>query len=218
MWKIFGSRLDGWSNTDHPTESVPGNPATLPAGAHPNEADLDYTGTIMPPPGSGITPLTAHEKITFARWIDLGCPIDTAEGTPSDAFGWFLDDQRPTLTVSSPRPGLTTSPITMLRFGLADANSGIDATSLSVSADFPVAGRPAGAELADLAVEVADGVYEIALGDAVGPFFEAHVRVAVADMQGNITRVERRFATLARQIFTDGFESGDTTAWSASLP
>jgi hypothetical protein len=33
IWKLFGQRLDGWSNADHPTESVPGNAATLPPGA-----------------------------------------------------------------------------------------------------------------------------------------------------------------------------------------
>ena len=31
-WKIFGQRLDGWTNADHPTESVPGDAATLPPG------------------------------------------------------------------------------------------------------------------------------------------------------------------------------------------
>ena len=62
IWKMFGERLDGWTNADHPTESVPGNPATLPPGADPNAADLDYTGTIMPPPGSPVAPLTADER------------------------------------------------------------------------------------------------------------------------------------------------------------
>ena len=44
-WKVFGKRLDGWTNADHPTETVPGDASTLPAGAHPNRADLDFTGT-----------------------------------------------------------------------------------------------------------------------------------------------------------------------------
>lgn len=35
------------------TQSVPGNADTLPPGAKINDADLDYTGTIMPPPNSG---------------------------------------------------------------------------------------------------------------------------------------------------------------------
>lgn len=72
MWKLFGQRLDGWTTADHPTETVPGDASTLPPGASVNAADLDYTGTMMPPPGSGVAPLTIDEKMTFARWIDLG--------------------------------------------------------------------------------------------------------------------------------------------------
>jgi len=217
-WKIFGARLDGWTNADHPTESSPGDPSTLPAGANPNDADLDYTGTIMPPPGSSVPALTADEKITIARWIDLGCPIDTAEGTPADAYGWFLDDLKPTLTVSLPRPGLNPPGLDTLRFGVADANSGIDLPSLSVTADLPLAGRPTGAELADLAVESTDGIYTIALGTPLPPVVEAHLFVEVKDLQGNVTRVDRKFGNVAALGFEDGFESGDTAAWSLTRP
>jgi hypothetical protein len=76
IWKLFGQRLDGWTNERHPTETVLGDPATLPPGADPNEADLDLTGTIMPPPGSGVPPLSEDEKLLVARWIDLGCPVN----------------------------------------------------------------------------------------------------------------------------------------------
>ncbi|MGH8172677.1 MAG: TolB family protein, partial [Rhodanobacteraceae bacterium] len=64
IWKLFGARLDGWTNADHPTESVPGDPATLPSGADPNSADLDFTGAMMPPPGSPVSPLSADERLT----------------------------------------------------------------------------------------------------------------------------------------------------------
>ena len=217
IWKLFGERLDGWSNADHPTESVPGDPSTLPAGANPNDADLDYTGTIMPPPGSGVPPLTNDEKFLFARWIDLGCPIDTGQGANA-AYGWLLDDLRPTVTVSQPRPGYTAEAIDTLRFGLADANSGLDLASLSVTADFPVAGRPPGAELADLAVEEADGVYTIHAGGALPSMTSANLLVSVRDVQGNVTPVDRRFATTLPASFADGFESGDTSAWSVAVP
>ena len=59
IWKIFGQRLDGWSNDDFPTETVPGDPtyaAATRASRSPNtpqnrnRVDLDYTGSIMPPP------------------------------------------------------------------------------------------------------------------------------------------------------------------------
>jgi hypothetical protein len=83
-WTIFGRRLDGWTNAEHPTEFTPGNPSGLPSGVDINATDLDYTGMIMPPPGSSVPPLSEDEKMTIARWIDLGCPIDTAQtdGSP----------------------------------------------------------------------------------------------------------------------------------------
>jgi hypothetical protein len=215
-WKVFGERLDGWTNADHPTESVPGNAATLPAGAVPNEADLDFTGTIMPPPGSGVPDLTIDEKMTFARWIDLGCPIDTAETDGNAGLGWFLDEVRPTVAVSSPRPGLNTQPINVLRFGLADANSGVDLTTLSVTADFVVENRPPGAELADLAMPTGDGVWTVFLSESLVDL-ASELRVEVKDNQGNVTRVRQSFNTALGLVFADSFESGDASAWSSVL-
>jgi hypothetical protein len=212
-WKVYGERLDGWSNEDHPTEATPGDASTLPAGAEPNEADLDFTGSIMPPPGSGVPLLSDDEKLLFARWIDLGAPIDTAALDGNDGFGWFLDDLRPTLAVSLPRPGYNPTPITSLRIGLADANSGIDIDSFSLRADFSVEGRPPGNELSDLSVDGGNGIWELFLSVPVGPMIEGHLWVEIQDNQGNTTRVDRRFATLADGIFVDGFESGDTTHW-----
>ena len=55
IWKLFGHRLDGWTNADHPTESVPVI-EYVSAGAQPNSADIDFVGTIMPPPNSGVPP------------------------------------------------------------------------------------------------------------------------------------------------------------------
>ncbi len=208
IWKLFGQRLDGWSNAEHPTEATPGDAGTLPPGADPNEADLDFIGSPMPPSGS--PQLTEEEKRTFARWIDLGAPIGNGP------FGWLLDDLRPTLALSEPRPGY--SPVvTAIRVGVADANSGVDVASLSITADFAVGGRSAGAELADLATHLGDGVYEINLGAPLGPTGQAHVNASIVDEQGNITRVERRFRTvpgpLDGRIFEDGFEVG-TSRWS----
>lgn len=218
IWKIFGERLDGWSNADHPTAAVPGDPTSLPPGADPNEADLDYTGTIMPPVGSGVPALTEEEKMRFARWIDLGCPIDTGQLTGHPDSGWFLDDLRPTLEVSQPRQGFSSIPLTAFRIGVADANSGIETASLSVRADFPVEGRSPGTELADLGVNHGDGIWEIPLSEPIPPRAEAHLWVEISDRQGNITRVDRRFSTLPDLIFADGFEGGDASAWSSTNP
>jgi len=204
VWKLFGQRLDGWSNADHPTESVPGNAATLPQGADANAADLDYTGTQMPPPGSPVAPLTADEKLTFVRWIDLGCPIDTGNA----AYGWLLDDLKPTLAMSSPRAGVLPQPVYEIRIGIADAHSGIDPASLSITSDLAVNGRAPGAELADLAVGVDDGIRAITLSPPIAQVVDRHVYAEVRDHQGNVTRIARAFTVTAAAdgVFLDGFE------------
>lgn len=202
IWKLFGQRLDGWSNADHPTESVPGNAATLPAGADANEADLDFSGSAMPPPP--MQPLTEDEKLMFVRWIDLGAAIDT--GNP--AYGFLLDDLKPTLTVSSPRPGLNATAIEALRFAAADNHSGLALGTLSVRADFAVNGRAANSELADLASALGDGRYVIALSTPISSASDRHLRVEIRDVQGNVTRVNQAFSVdaIADRLLLDGFE------------
>ncbi|NOT54635.1 MAG: hypothetical protein HOP18_08540 [Deltaproteobacteria bacterium] len=193
-WKIFGRRLDGWTNANHPTETVPGNVATLPAGADANLADIDFTGTIMPPPNSGVPPLTVDEKMTFARWIDLGCPINFGQESGNGAWGWFMDEIRPTLTVSSPGPGLNPTAVSEIRFGTADAYTGVNSASLIVRATFPVAGRAPWSELRDLVTQVGDGIYSLPVSPALTIAQDARVYVAIADKQRNYTRVNREFS------------------------
>ncbi len=214
VWKILGERSDGWTNADHPTESIPGDPSTLPPGAEANEADLDFVGSAMPPPGH--PQLTEEEKRAFVRWIDLGAPIDTAEGSADDAFGWFLDDLRPTLTIHEPAAGVIHD-AGLFRIGMADANSGLDLASFSLRADFTVEGRSPGSELADLAVLEDTGVWVVPLSQPLPGLAEAHLFAEVRDLQGNVVRVDRRFAT-TETVFADGFESGDTSAWSVTRP
>jgi hypothetical protein len=192
MWKIMGARLDGWTNADHPTESVPGDAATLPAGADPNLADLDYTGTIMPPPGSGVPPLTEDEKMLFARWIDLGAPVD-ASSAALKPFGWFNDEQKPTLHVSLPAAGMQTGAVSELRFSAFDNYAGLDRASLSVTANFGVNGKPAGAELAADFVE-SDHVWRLPLTSPIRGGTDMTLNVRVKDARGNQSVVARSFA------------------------
>ncbi len=206
-WKLFGERLDGWNNSDHPTESTPGDPSTLPAGANPNAADLDFVASSAHPAG-GMTSLTTAEKMLFARWIDLGAPIDLSVIRNSPGMGWFLDDLRPTLTISLPRPNFNPQPVNLIRLGLADAYTGIDINSLSIQANFVVNGRPANTELNDLAVSIHQGIYQINLDQPLPvDDLERHVRASVQDNQGNIKRVDLRFFTGNPDIiFADAFE------------
>jgi len=205
IWKIFGQRLDGFANADHPTESVPGNPATLPPGADPSLADLDYSGTPMPPPGSGTTPLSDEEKLLFVRWIDLGAPIDTGSGSAA-ALGWLLDDLKPTLTISAPRAGTNPGPLTEIRFGIADAYTGIAPASLDVRADFAVNGRVAGSQMADLVQDLGDGRRRIVLSPTIPTLVRGVLTIGVADQQGNRQRQQRVFGVGADVLLVNGFE------------
>jgi hydrazine synthase alpha subunit-like protein len=202
VWKVFGRRLDGWTNASHPTEAVPGNPAGL-TDAERNLADLDYTGTIMPPPNSGAPALSADEKRNFARWVDLGCPIDMTEPGPVN-WGWFVDDLRPTLTVSAPRAGFSRQALTRIRIGAFDYYSGLQMAggrpaTLSVKADFAIDGHLPGDELASLfqPVSSADGVVQMTLAQPILALSAGKLVVTVTDQRGNETRVERSFGIQA---------------------
>jgi hypothetical protein len=209
VWKIFGQRLDGWSNTDHPSEAVPGDPSSLPGGANPNDADLDYTGDPMPPAnavhpntGAAIPPLSNEEKLMIATWIDLGCPVNVTEaaGEQRHLFGWFLDDLRPTLTLSSPKPGRQIGPLTELRFGAFDYYSGLDHGRTSVIADFPVNGTTPGTQLIGQFVQGADHVWSLFLDQPIAELAEAQLTLRVFDAAGNKSEIACRFSVLENAL------------------
>ncbi len=187
--------LTRWTNADHPTESTPGDPGTLPPGASANDADLDFTGTMMPPPGSGAPALSEDEKITFARWVDLGCPISSKDPI-LQTMGWFTDALKPTLTLASPRAGSNSLSLSAIQIGMFDSYSGLNPGSLSVTANFPVNGQSPGAELAPLFVETGDQIWSLQLSSPITDLAEGELFVKVADQQGNITSIERSFTIL----------------------
>ncbi|MCA9312442.1 MAG: hypothetical protein KDA21_14610, partial [Phycisphaerales bacterium] len=100
----------------------------------------------------------------------------------------------PVVHVDLPRPGHADTPVAQFRLGLADAYSGIDLATLSVTADTPVAGRAAGAELADLFVDQGDGIWLANLSEPVNVAGDLHLTVRLDDHQGNRTEVVRRFS------------------------
>lgn len=216
-WKILGRRTDGFSNDDFPTERVPGDPNTLmergkpiePTHNNRNRADLDFTGSVMPPPEAvagtyvgpdgqrvRVAPLSDEDKRTIFRWIDLGCPIDL-DYDPADPSargkGWMLDDKRPTLTVQTPRRGAN-PPVSRLRIGMCDFYTGLDMTSFTVTADFAVAGNPPGRNLAGLFQLVDQGVWELKLPQPLVELPRGTLTVSVKDREGNVTTVERTFS------------------------
>jgi hypothetical protein len=207
VWKVFGRRLDGWDNDDFPTETVPGNPKTLQLKGQPvpdtpanrNRADLDFTGSVMPPPeavkAGKVAPLSDEDRLTLVRWIDLGCPIDLSYDPKNPAkpgFGWMLDDQRPTLALASPKAGAN-PPLERILVGMRDYGSGLDMASFEVIADFAVNGAPAGQNLAAKFKPTDPGVYELPLMAPL-KIERGKLTVSVKDKQGNVTRIERTFS------------------------
>jgi hypothetical protein len=216
IWKVFGKRLDGWTNDDFPTETTPGNPQTLKLKGEPvantpanrNRADLDYTGSVMPPPEAvagtyrgpdgkpiKVAPLSDEDRLTLVRWIDLGCPInlDFDPARPqAPGYGWMLDDQRPTLTLTYPRAG-TNPPLERIVVGMYDYG-GLDEKSFRVTADVAINGIAAEENLAPKFQRTDPGVRELKVSPALRSA-RGKITVSVKDKQGNVTRIERTFST-----------------------
>jgi hypothetical protein len=201
VWQIYGKRLDGWSNEDHPTEKVPGDPSTLPEGVNPNAADVDFLGRACPPPNAGVPPLSAEEKLTFARWIDLGAPISRQQPDYKER-GWFLDELRPTLSVNLPRAG-SNAPLALIRIGMYDYYSGLDENTFEVRFDFAIDGMPAGQNAAPNFKKTHPGVWEWQLSEPIQSLTEGNLKVSVKDRQGNLVRLDRRFSVAARTAQVD---------------
>jgi hypothetical protein len=207
-WKVFGRRTDGWSNDDFPTETVPGDANTLQQNGKPvpntsenrNRADLDFTGSAMPPAeavkSGKVAALTDEDRLTLVRWIDLGCPIDL-DYDPANphqrGYGWVCDDQRPTLTLTYPRAGANAE-LTRILIGMHDYYSGLDMESFQVVADFAIDGVAAGENLAKKLRPLTQGVWELKLARAITELPKGKLRIAVKDRQGNVTSIERSFS------------------------
>ncbi|MDX1947415.1 MAG: hypothetical protein SFU86_18585 [Pirellulaceae bacterium] len=205
MWKVFGKRLDGFSNDDHPSESEPGQGDLVHQGKSldPKKgaplSDIDFVGSQMPPQDaidSGkVQALSDEDRRTLARWIDLGCPIDL-DYDPAQperrGRGWMLDDNRPILTLQSPADGAT-RPIDVLRIGMHDYGTGLDPLSFSVVADFAIADAKAGEELSARFQPASQGVREWKLSAPLAVPPGGKLTVSVRDGQGNLTRIERKF-------------------------
>lgn len=207
IWKIFGARLDGFSNDDHPMEAVPGDPSSLvfkgqpfkPGKENRQQPDVGYTGGIMPPPeavkSGKVKPLSAEDRLTLVRWIDLGCPIDLDyDPTHPDqrGYGWMLDDTRPTLTLTYPAPGVN-PPLTRIVLGMHDYYTGLDMDSFQVVADFSIDGSEAGQNFAPKFKAKLPGVWELKLSKPLTELPKGKLTVSVKDRQGNVTRIERSF-------------------------
>jgi len=204
VWKIFGRRLDGFSNDDHPSESKPGAGDLVHRGRrldprqHAHRADVDFAGGIMPPADAvaagRVLPLSDEDRRTMARWIDLGCPIDLDfdAGNPQRrGRGWMLDDQRPTLSLRVVPE--TTGRIERIVVGMHDFHTGLDQASFRVTADVPLDGQAAGTNLAGRFENTGSDVWVWRLAPGGANRRPARLSVSVRDREGNESRIERRW-------------------------
>ena len=220
VWKLFGKRMDGRGNDDFPSLAVRNDPKSLHIGGKPvkgvdyadaqklsywirdNVVDIDYEGSIMPPPDAvkagKVAPLSDEDRRMIIRWIDLGCPIDldpnwSPKDPTSKSYGWHGDDQRPTLTLIYPEAGKNAK-LSRILVGMHDTYSGLDIGSFEVTADFALAGVPAGQSLASKFRPKTQGVWELVLNEPLTKLQRGRLTVSVKDRQGNMSRIERVFS------------------------
>jgi len=205
-WKVFGRRTDGWPEKPLPVANGEANHKRLLA------LEGDFQGSIMPPPEAvagtyegadgkkiKVAPLTGEDRRTLVRWIDLGCPIDRdfdPKAPEKPGYGWMLDDQRPTLTLTYPKSGVN-EPLQRLLVGMYDYGTGLDLDSFTVVADFPIDGMPAGANLAGRFKALPDYRWELRLDRPITDLLRGQLTISVKDRQGNISRIERTFSVAA---------------------
>ncbi|HVR76116.1 MAG TPA: hypothetical protein VMT52_17425 [Planctomycetota bacterium] len=141
-------------------------------------------------------PLSDEDRFTLVRWIDLGCPIDLDREPPRPGgrgYGWMCDDNRPVLTLTTPRPGAI-EPFSRILIGMYDDGTGLDSTSFEVKADFPAAGAAPGENIAPRFAPLSEGVWELKLPEPIASLEKGKLVVSVRDRQGNVSRIERTFS------------------------
>jgi hypothetical protein len=103
------------------------------------------------------------------------------------------------LTLSLPRAGTQTQPLTLIRLGAYDYYSGLDVSSLSVKANFDLSGKRVGTELAPLFAQTGDHIWTLPVNPAIANLRRGELTVSVKDKQGNITKIVRSFSVQEQQ-------------------
>ncbi len=217
IWKVYGERFDGFHNDDIASPPLDyENEKNVLEWCHQGkktERDVDFTGTAMPPPAAiagtfktadgktvRVPPLTADEKLTFVRWIDIGCPIDLEfdpEHPETRGRGWMLDEGRPTLTLALPAAGQATKPLNRILIGMHDYGTGLNLETLSVTANFEIDGAKPGENIAAKFTALPDNRCELLIKKPITEIPNGLLTVSIQDRQGNIAKIERSFSIRA---------------------
>ena len=208
VWKIYGERLDGWTNDDFPTGTRARRRRTRWSSRASRSQTRKPTATAATStspaaqcrrrtrsPAGKVQPLTDEDRRTLVRWIDLGCPIDLdydPEHPDERGFGWMCDDKRPTLTLAEPVRGA--KKLQRIRLGAFDYYSGLEVDSLEVIADFPIDDAPAGENLAKRFKETSPGSWLWEFARPIDVRETSTLKLRVKDKQGNQTEIVRTFS------------------------
>ena len=228
IWKVYGKRLDGWTNDTFPSAVVAKDPhggmrwrgkpveqyekmiervkkgETEPVWVEifvRQNGDIDYTGSIMPPPQAvkdgKVKALSDEDRRTLVRWIDLGCPIDLdpqydPQSPSPRSFGWMGDDQRPTITITEPQAGANKK-VSRILIGMADAYTGLDLSTFRVTVDATIDGIKFNENLAGEFQEKSPGIWEWVFDRDLVLHEPTQMVVRVKDKQGNEQKLERIF-------------------------
>lgn len=179
IWKVFGARLDGRTNATR-------------------VGDIDFT-----PDATHANLLTWDEKLTLARWVDLGAPINfptpnTTGANPNAFWGWFEDDLRPTLWVAPTLTQASAGPVSNMTVGAYDLESGLAANALSATFSIAIGGRAAGTNFAATLNPGADGKVVVPLPVAIDLVAnQAVLTVSIRDNVGHVTTVVRDYGAIS---------------------
>ena len=178
-WYAYGERLDG-RPAGGDAESRGGFDWTF----DPAAVAVNHNDSVIAGKSADGTALSAAERLTLARWIDIGVPIDLKQyydtsGASADTVAWktrrsyLNDDYPPTITMAGiPQPN-PVGKIGTIIVGFWD-NEAIDPASFKVTLNGG----------ANLARPPADG--DITQSIAVNLNAGSHaIRVEVADTSGN---------------------------------
>lgn len=168
VWRVFGARLDGRQN-----------------GTRDGDIDYDPAGDAIHPQLDVLRGLTWNEKLTIARWVDIGAPIEL------DSFwGWNEDDLRPTLWVAPTPAQACFGSTSQMTVGAYDLESGLATNSLSLVFDIAIGGVPAGTNLAAGYNPTNGGVLTIPLPASVNLVAaQATLTAIIRDPAGHTTTV-----------------------------
>lgn len=171
MWKVWGERLDGRTN-------------------EARENDLDFTASAIHPAGVGVPGMPPEEKLTLARWIDLGSPIDL--GTP---WGFLEDDLRPTLVLRpSTVQARSAGGLDALEISTFDTESGVAPGSLKVTCNLRLGSFAPGANLAaGKPLDPEGSVLRLVLPRRVRLDERPVFTVSVRDAAGHTAQIVRTF-------------------------